>query len=372
MNTIRQSFFNQLSTSRASLACVARINERHGSAGACCLVSRELHELSPGCFSNGFSDAFKSILPHIFNVQFFKGDDLIGLNQFTRKFMCKILTFIDDSLVNMGDGFFSLLSFKAAILFLRKFALRFCQGFFFCFEKAGILNFLTGRKSGKRRKANINTNHRINFRQWTNFNFTGKTSIPFARRSPANSQGFNGSFNIPMLSNLNGTNLRQLKPVINKTKSALREGETIISVKSFKSWITRLFARFHSAKESLECKINTKLGILETLGKCVGKIGFIFLPLNQKVAGIIQRQRFLFFFPHFFTDCKGLIIGPATSIKRRLQRFFLFGRRIETIFKSLTHGNILNTINLNIKNYFTERTAIHPPDKSGSLLADFL
>lgn len=54
MNTISQSLFNQLTTSRAHLASVARIHENHLPTGAFCLVCSEIRKLRPRYVRNAF------------------------------------------------------------------------------------------------------------------------------------------------------------------------------------------------------------------------------------------------------------------------------------------------------------------------------
>jgi len=93
MNSVRQFLFNELSTLGTHLARIAWVNEYHGSTSFCRFVGRELHELRPRYISNGFSNAFESVLSHIFDVQFFKSNKLICLDQLTRKFMNLIYVF---------------------------------------------------------------------------------------------------------------------------------------------------------------------------------------------------------------------------------------------------------------------------------------
>lgn len=109
MNTIRQSFFNQLTTSRTYFARVARIHENHGSTGTFRLVGCELCELIPGYVRNGFvkfvTEDLSLVAHHVFNVELFKGYYLIFVHQPTRKLMSKIISFIGNSFVNARNPF---------------------------------------------------------------------------------------------------------------------------------------------------------------------------------------------------------------------------------------------------------------------------
>jgi len=367
MYTVRQLFLDKLAASGARLARIARINKCHGSTSLCRFVDRELHELSPRYISNRFSNAFKSVFSHIFDVQLFKSYELICAYKFTRKFMRKILAFISDLAVNMSDYLTSFTSYWRSLFSPAKFLLSLCKFLFFNSEKSGIVDFLASRERGKGLKTDIDANYGINLWQGICLDFTRKGSPPLTNSISADSQGFNGSFNISMLPNFNRTNFRNSEFVANDPEAGLRKGEAIISVKTPESWEAGFFTSLNTAKERLKGQIHSKLCVLKTLRKSIREVWFIFFPLNQKIASIIQREGFLFFFPHLFSGLKRFIVRPSTSIKRGLKPFLLIAGRIETILICFTHIYILKPLYVKIKDYFN-RTAIHLLLKKGSLL----
>ncbi len=368
MDTIRQRLLNKLPASRTSLARVIGINEYHGSAGACCLVGREVHELSPGYVSNAFSDSFKSAFSHLLNIQFFKRNDLVCVDKFPGKFMRKILTFVGDTTMDACNYFATFLPYRRIFFGFTQLSLSFCKFLFFGSEKSGVLNLFAIGKGSKRRKPDIDAHYGINFGQRLRYHLARERGIPFSSGISTNCQGFHGSLNIPMFAKLKRANLGHFQLVPNNLKAGLGECERIISMPCSESWKSWLFASFNAAKERFECKVYAKLSILKTLRKGIFQIKLLFFPLSQKFTGVIQRQRFLMVFPCCFSGLKRCIVCPSTRFKRGVELVLLIPGRIEAILIGFTHMHTLNHLCVRINGYLNEG-AIHLPLKRGSLLA---
>ncbi len=259
---------------------------------------------------------------------------------------------ISNPFINMSYNLFNFLSFRRTFGLFRQFSLSLCKHLLVSFKKARIFYFVLSRKCSKILQANIYPNGFIIFWQRFVLILNRKASIPFTVL-PSNGAGFNGAFNGPMKFDFNIPYFRKIKNIFDQLKTQLGKGETIIAVKSFKARITRLKSLFNSTKESLESKVNPGLSILKTLRINVSKFRFILFPQSKYFIGIIQRQRFLFFFPSIFANCKSFIINIATSVKKTLQSSLLFFSRIQSIFICFTHNKSISQIYLDVKCYFS-------------------
>jgi len=364
MDTISQALFNNLTASRAPLACIARIHKNHRPAGTRRLVGRELHKLIPRYVANAsikfMAKNISVIAHHVFDVEFFKGDYLIFINNFTRKFMSKISSFVINLFMNIGKLFALLFSIRSTFIGLAQSSLGFGKFFPISLEKAWIINLFASRKSCEGGKANIDTDNPVGYRQRLRFNFARETGIPFVV-SAADSQGLDDPFYIPVEIDFDTTNLGNLELILNEIKPALGKGKTIIPIETSKARIPWSFACFCSAKESPEGKINSHCNILETLRIGISKKWIFFFPSGQNVTRIISGNRFFSLFPGFLSDLKCFIVYPAASIKRKLKSLFLFRCRIESIFVCFTHSINIFILTVKVKDYFKERARLISP-----------
>lgn len=111
-------------------------------------------------------------------------------------------------------------------------------------------------------KANIDADSLIVFWQMYGFPFTGKHNVPFAGCRALDSASLNFAFDGAVQNNLNITYFRKPQHIAVKIKTALREGETIISSLPTKAGITKLFTSSNPAEKSFESKIDTNSNIL--------------------------------------------------------------------------------------------------------------
>ena len=358
MDSVEQCFFNNLSASRAYFARVARINKYHGSTSFFRFVGRELYELVPRYVANAFvkfaSKTLGMIAHHVFDVELFKGNDLVLIHYLPGKLVSKVSSFICYFLMETNKIVASLLPVGIFHLHFTQSSLCLYKLGFVCREETRIANFFASGKSNERGKANINTNNGFNLWQRFRFDLARKTGIPFGVNA-SNRQCFNFAGYFPMPFHHYATDLSNFELISGNGKTTLRKRETIIPVETLESWIARCLTCFHSAKEEAKSKIDSHRNILKALRIGIVEKGIFFLPFSQKIACIIPRDRLFAFFPRLLSNCKRFIVCPPASIKGFLQRLLLFCRRIQSELKGLTHGIILTFPCVNVKNYFKER-----------------
>ena len=153
MNTIRQLFFNKLTTLRTRLCCSSGVDFNKCSASVFGFVAQNIKELCPCRIIDIFIKGPEIIFNHIFRLKFFNKDVAVIINYFTRKFMLKIFALISDLLMQFRNGFSCSLAFLYRMLPLKidKFVLA-------LFKIFGVVDNLAIRHNGKRFYTYINAN----------------------------------------------------------------------------------------------------------------------------------------------------------------------------------------------------------------------
>jgi hypothetical protein len=98
MDTYSQVFGNNRSTTGAHLRCAPGVNQCDTPTSIRSFVGGELHELTPGHIGNAPVDGLvarpKGTRLHILNVEFFKGNKLVLVDQLARLLTSKVTTAI--------------------------------------------------------------------------------------------------------------------------------------------------------------------------------------------------------------------------------------------------------------------------------------
>ena len=336
VDPIGQLLFDKLSASRAHFTRVARIDIHYLPGGAFCLLGGELHELSPSNVSNRFPDSFPSILSHLLDVEFLKYDDLVLIDQAAREFVGKVLSFICDFLMKMNNLFSLLGSVWSALLCLAQSPLHLHKPGFVSPEKPGVVNLLARRKRGEGNEAHVDADYRIYDGQNLRKDLAREAGVPFVAYS-SDRQCLDRPFDLPMFPDSHGADLGKPEPIFDKGKSALWEGETVVSIKASEPRVSGLLSCPYSAKEGSEGKINTKQCVLKALGIGGVKKRFFCFPLGQQIRRIVSGNRFFLFFPRLLSDFQRLVISPSAGVKSGLERFYLFLGRTKAKLICLTH-----------------------------------
>ncbi len=101
MDANTQIFFDNFTTPAAQLRRVFWINEYDTTTGPRCLVRGELHELIPSYVRNATVNDFLAIRLHVLNVQLFKNNEPILIDEFSTFLMSKICSSVSLSLVSV-------------------------------------------------------------------------------------------------------------------------------------------------------------------------------------------------------------------------------------------------------------------------------
>lgn len=115
MDTLRQLFFDKLTTTGTKLAGVARINQYHRSPSVFRFGDGALYELIPGYIGHAFVDGLFAVGLHAHNVQIFKHDDLVGIDQLAGLLMGKVLAPLGNALMDVVQGEYCFAPFRASL-----------------------------------------------------------------------------------------------------------------------------------------------------------------------------------------------------------------------------------------------------------------
>jgi len=366
MNTVREFFNLPVSTTAAILTCKSGVYSNQLSIGTFSLIGKILSKLSPRYISNTSIDRPKIALFHLIDTQIFNTDYSKTIDNLSRFLMTKVISPVKNSFVNTTNNSFSFLSFRRFLSLFRQLSLSFSKSFLVNLEKAGIINFLFCRKSGKGRNADIYTNRLLTFSQRLRLYFTRQACIPLIVLSP------NGaSFNIPndrsMKFNFNRTYLRKVKGILFNLKTYLRICNAIIPPLPLEPRITNfLFTSLNSAEERFESKVNSGRNILENLGMDRRKRGLFFFQGRDRIALVKIANTFFLFLPRVFSLFKKMIIEPTAFFKRLTKNSYLFLCRKKPVFVCyLSHIYILHHFCLNVKDKI--KPPVSPRINSGVL-----
>src|SRR5262245_46630262 len=103
MNTYRQWFRDKLTAVRTGFRGVAWINQDNTAASFFRFAHSELYKLTPGNVPDVFVYPTGVVSLQVDDVQGFKGDQLVGVDQFSRLFVRKVTAAIGDAPVYMVD-----------------------------------------------------------------------------------------------------------------------------------------------------------------------------------------------------------------------------------------------------------------------------
>src|SRR6185295_18380219 len=222
MDANRQIFFNHPLTARASLRSSERINQFAHSTSVRSFVLCVLNQLAPSRIADGFSETVVS--HHVFDGKFFKEDRAILVDKFPAQFVSKVFSSIGNALVNVSNDLATFWGFVFGVSSLGA-----SEFVFITAKETRIVHSHTVRERGKGCETHINSNRQIIERQGSRFYFAGEAGIPIPNRIPLNGQGLDSAFDGAMLDDFQRANFGEKQTIVEKFKTCLRVGETIVS-----------------------------------------------------------------------------------------------------------------------------------------------
>ena len=342
MDTNTEVFGNNSATTGTHLRCAFGIDEHHQPTSVCSFVGSELHELTPSHISNAPADRLVAIDLHISNIQVFKRNELVFVDQLARFLMSEVATAIGRTFVSMTERMHNLAPFGAVLRKQFLLTLQTSNIPFVLLHPTLASDLLTITQVGKGGQSKIDANNLGNWRQRLNIALTGKTRIPVANRIPPNGKRLDLPANWAMQLDLYSTNLGKRQLIAHQLETRLRKSEGVISITTSKTRIANLFfTSLYPAKESLKRQIDTRANLLQHLGMYDDQRRILRFPLQNHADRIVATYRPLLLFPSILSSLKRFIIKPTTSAKCFLKACSLGASREKPVFISQAHRCIV-------------------------------
>ena len=252
MNSHFKGLLNHLSTARATLRCVSRINRYDHPTSIFSFVRGVLYQATPSGILNALCQMM--ISEHVLDTQIFKNHKTKGVHQFTTFLMSKILAPVGNALMNVLYCLSAFCPLGCSLLCLREFALCFRKFFFISAEETRIINSIPTGEPGKTGQAHIYPDCQIIDWLWLRLHLAGKASIPISNCIPSEGERFYLPLDRAMQNDLQHSNFGEIQTVLQQFKTKLFEGETIVPTITPKTRITSLLSRLHSPKECLKAR----------------------------------------------------------------------------------------------------------------------
>jgi hypothetical protein len=350
MHPNAQILLYQLPTLATALASVAWVNQYDTPASFFRFARRDEYELVPRRIRNAFRQAV--VFEHALCIQVLKREGSETIDQIPTFLVCKVRTPIGDSLVDATDNFPAFHSLQTTLGSFSQFALRFRQFVFFGSEKARINDLLAIRQGCERFKTNIDTDCRLNSRQWLWFGFNAERNEPLASTTASDRNCLDPPFDPTMQDHLDRADFRQdkLLPVKSHTVAILRVGHTVVPAIALETRIASvLLACFQAPEEGFEGQIKANLHVLKHLRMNNLKRWSFDFPGWKEGLRIVQRKRRPPLLPAISAGCKRLVVDIAAFLKLMLEDTLLPFCRADAVFAPFRHTTMITLYRVNSK-----------------------
>lgn len=323
MDTNLNVFGNNRTTTGAFLRCASWVNVHHSPTSFFRFVGGELHELTPSYIRNAPADCLVSVDLHILDVELFKGDELVFVDQFARFLMSKVCATVSGTLVGVAQSMNNFAAFGRVPIGCL------CKAFFLALQSGNVVlvylhpalavNLVAVAEVGKGGQSQVDTNNIMVGRQWVVGTFAREAGIEVTNGVALNCQRLDVGTDIAVQLNANVTYLGNSQLVTSEFETGLLEGERVVSTIALKAWIPRFFTRFHTAKERLKRKVNSLLYILQDLRMNAIECRLVGFPLRQKLISSIQVQRLFLLLIGVLASSKRLVIDETAKLKHSFE-----------------------------------------------------
>jgi len=343
VDPLRQGHLHSVSTYAAILRCIRRFFVPILPAGTFSLTLKHLSEHSPRCIRYRFVHPSVVLTLHLLDVKFLDVYLPEPLNKLVRQLKDEILSLVGNAFVHTSNRLLALRSLGRSFRRGGEFALCLRERFLFLSVESRISDLLSGRQSGKRLQANVDTYNFVGFRQKFRLHFAGEARKPLSPDCPANNDCLAFALKRSMQLDFDIANLGQPKlSVVNPdTVSKLRIGKAVVLSLTLEPGITRFLSGFDSAEERLERKVHSFTNILKDLAvnhrnKRIVRFDKRQLPLLFKI-----RQRLSSRFVGVLSLPQEIVIDASASFEGQRKRALLRLGWKDSIFERSSHVYIL-------------------------------
>jgi hypothetical protein len=290
MHADTQRLLDHRSAPATALRCAAWVNLDIRSTSIFRFVARIGGELLPGGVSNAFRQ--EVIFQHPCDAQVLENDHAETIDQLPAFLMREVLTPVGYPLMDASNNHPTPRSFWSSLRLFAQAALRSLQVALIAPKEARVVYRLASRERGKLLKTDIYTNSR--FRHvgglLTRF-FDRKGNKSLAGTTMPKCDGFDSAFDGTVEVDRYLADLREDQLVFFEPRAVpvLRVGHTVVSTRALEARVSGvLFTDFDTAKERLECQIDTNLSVLQDLAMHQFERLALGFPIGKHRLSVVQ------------------------------------------------------------------------------------
>jgi hypothetical protein len=350
MHSNRQILGHNLTATGTHLRCASGVDQYDSATGAFSLVRAVLHKSSPGHVRNTPVDDLVSVRLHVLNVQVFKHQQAVAVNQLATFLMYKVVPAIARPLIGVVECLDRFSAFCAALWQFLFFALKAGNIQSVLLHPALTVNLLAVGQHYKRLQSEVNAYDFIRQRQWVRRDFTRKTGVPFSRTA-LNGDGLDFAVYRTVHDDTHLADFGQRECIAFQFRAipVLRIGETGVLAAALKAWIAWLVASFHPAEKRLKRQINPYLHILQDLRMYGLQWREVRLPHGQQFCRRVIVQRFAALLVGIPACCQRGIVDRTAQFKRLLKLRALRTGWFQAVFVSQSHALSVTQMRLKYK-----------------------
>lgn len=206
------------------------------------------------------------VLNHVPDSQVLSGDESVGIDQDSGRFVVEVPPAISDSLMLPGQKSDRFATPVAAQLPPRNSLLGLDQLGFDTAKMPRVLNLFPVAGDQEALQSQINASGRKGRRKWADFNQAHNECVPLAHLS-FQGEGFGNALQGTVEFDFDAANFGEVEVVLPEgpSHSGLGIGDGVVAIPATKPWITGLLACFAAPVESLESPVHTVENVLENL-----------------------------------------------------------------------------------------------------------
>jgi hypothetical protein len=308
VDTDREEDILEMSTSRADLRRVGRLDTHHGSRGLFRLREQVREKRRPCRITDTFSQA--GILDHVAHHQGLHREQPKAVDQLTRLLLHKVLAPPADALMDARHDLAPLSSLFRAPLCFGQTALGTCEGLLLFSEEPGVLNLIASREVGKGFQPHIDADLALRWGQEIRLHFIAREDyVPFIRGRSGDGGRLAHPFERTMHHKLEMPDFGEEQfALLIEAKAKLRVGQAPVAESGFEAGIARRLTRLKPPEECLEGFVHTMQDILQDLREDTLVFGANLLDLGQLRTLLRERDALVAHPPSIFALLQGGIV----------------------------------------------------------------
>ena len=292
-------------------------------------------ELSPGCIADALGQTV--IMNHASDVQVFKGDQVVSLDEFSRCLVVEIQPLSSDLQVRFGHQDTGLTPPYRPLDSSGKTLLSFNQQVFTSSKTTWVVDRRAIREDCEGLQPDINAD-RVTWLTlpWGIAQVTREDSVPFVA-IPLQGDGLDLAFNWPVQLDLQSAHILNIEPIRKPDAIAISgEGDRIEAVSTSETGVSWLLTRLATPEECLECPIQASQDVLSSRAVQSGAPRVLGANLLQLVGLVVVVDRNAVL-PGIASLLEGSVVEGAGDIQQATQSLVLLFVGIEPIHEGFAH-----------------------------------